>query len=266
MKTFLPTLLPLLGLLITASSGSVQHGIAAFASGHPLFAALIGVLGLVLNHWLPSPAAEQPSNASVARRVVGSSFVLLAAALVCMGATTGCASPTDVVQQAVTVFQTSKGFVATAEALIPELQQINPELAKEVSEYANLAGSNLDNLITAGNAYLAQPSGDKYQNILNGVDALTASVDAKVLAAAKISNPQSQQKVLAVLTIASVTAHAVLTVLQARASRAQLKAVPVISARVTLDQIKPYLNLDYARGEIAKQGYDAHSVLSLAGL
>jgi hypothetical protein len=191
---------------------------------------------------------------------------LIVCLMLCSVFIMGCGSATDVVQQAVNVFQTSKSFVDTAKALVPELQQVNPELAKEVDEYADLAGTNLDNLITAGNAYLAKPSGDKYQNILNGVDALTASVDAKVLAAAKISNPQSQQKVLAVLTVASVSAHAVLTILQARASKAQVKAMPVISARVTLDQIKPFLDLPNARSQIANAGYDPKEVMALAGL
>jgi hypothetical protein len=199
-----------------------------------------------------------------------SSKLLVSSLIVCLALCSvfimGCGSATDVVKEAVVAFQTGKGFVDTAKALVPELQTVNPELGKEVAEYADLVGANLDSLITAGNAYLAKPSGDKYQNILNAVDALTASVDAKVLAAAKISNPQSQQKVLAVLTVASVSAHAVLTILQARASKAQLKAMPVISARVTLDQIRPYLNINYARSEIAKAGYRPDEVMQLAGL
>jgi hypothetical protein len=264
MKRFLPTLFPLLALLVYSTATPVQHFVAAFASTHPVFAAVLGVIGLIFNHWMPSPTSG-PVESQVARRGglgIGAGMVFVCACLMLVG----CASPTEVVQQALTVFQTSKGFVETAKSLIPELQQMNPELAKEVGEYADLAGVNLDNLIVAGNAYLAKPSGDKYQNILNAVDALTASVDARVLAAAKISNPQSQQKVLAVLTVASVSAHAVLTILQARASRSQLKAVPVVNARVTLQEIKPFLNLHYARGEIAKAGYDANEVFSLAGL
>lgn len=198
------------------------------------------------------------------------SKLLVSSLIVCMTLiplfTIGCGSATDVVKEAVVAFQTSKGFVDTAKALVPELQSVNPELGKEVAEYADVVGANLDSLITAGNAYLVKPSGDKYQNILNEVDALTASVDAKVLAAAKISNPQSQQKVLAVLTVASVSAHAVLTILQARASKSQLKAMPVITARVSLQEIKPYLDLAYARAQIAKAGYNPDEVLSLAGL
>ncbi|HEV7676228.1 MAG TPA: hypothetical protein VGQ12_16980 [Candidatus Angelobacter sp.] len=178
----------------------------------------------------------------------------------------GCGSPVEIVQQAVGVFQTSKGIVASAQALLPELQQLNPELAKEVAEYAGLANANLDNLIAAGNAYIAKPSGDKYQNILNAVDALTASVDAKVLAAAKITNPQAQHRVLAILTLASVSSHAILTLLQQRASKAQVKAMPVIAARADFEKVKQLIDQGYVRSEITKAGYNADVVMAAAGL
>ncbi|HEY2497298.1 MAG TPA: hypothetical protein VGK24_09535, partial [Candidatus Angelobacter sp.] len=90
--------------------------------------------------------------------------LLLCFVLVSIVPMTGC-SATVVVQGAVNSFQVAQGFVGTAKALVPELQTINPELAAEVREYADFASANLTNLITAGNAYLAAPSGDKYQNI-----------------------------------------------------------------------------------------------------
>lgn len=204
------------------------------------------------------------SNRTLAQKCLSIGLMAMMAFLPLI--TTGCGSPTEIVQQAVNVFQTGKGFVSSAQALLPELQQLNPALAKEVAEYADFANANLDNLIVAGNAYLAKPSGDKYQNILNAVDALTASIDGKVLAAAKITNPQSQHRVLAILTLASVSSHGILTLLQQRASKAQVKAMPTIAARVTLEQIRPYLDLNYAREQIAARGYDPDKVLTLAGL
>ena len=195
------------------------------------------------------------------------SIALMALMAVLPIAMTGCGSATEVVQQAVNAFQAGKSLVATAQALVPELQTINPELAKEVSEYATFAGANLDSLITVGNAYLAAPSGDKYQNILNAADALTASVDSRVLAAAKITNPQSQARVLAVLTVASVSLHATLTILKASASKSQVKAMPAITARVDFQkEIVPLVDRAYAREQIAAHGYNADMVFLAAGM
>lgn len=177
---------------------------------------------------------------------------------------TGCGNVNEVVQKAVTGFQIAQSGVATAKSLLPELRTLNPDLASEVEEYAQLASGNLANLITLGNAYLAAPSGDKYQNILNAVDALTATLDVKVLAMAKVSNPQSQAKALAVVTVISVGLHTVVALLQTKASKAQLKAMPVIAGRVTLEQLRPLIGPE-VRSEITARGYDPDQVLSLAG-
>lgn len=190
------------------------------------------------------------------------SVFLIAFSVVAVG---GC-NATEVVKDTVNVLQGVQGYIATARALLPELQSLNPDMAKEVDEYTQLASGNVANLITIGNAYLASPSGDKYQNVLNGIDALTANVDAKVLAVAKVTNTTSQTRVLAVLTVISVSLHAILTTLKNRASKSQVKAMPVIVARVSLNDIRRYMDRDYARAQIAAAGYDANAVLAASGL
>jgi hypothetical protein len=190
-------------------------------------------------------------------------YVLLACAV---ASTTGCESPTQIVQQAVDGFKLTKTYVAAAQGLLPEIATLNPDLAKEVAEYGALASSNLDSLIKIGDTYLAAPSGDTYQSLLNGVDAFAASVDAKVLAVAKVSNTNSQAKVLAAITISSIVLHGILTALKSKASSAQLKAVPKVTGRVEFDQIRQYLNKEYARQELTARGYDADQVFTAAGI
>jgi hypothetical protein len=166
----------------------------------------------------------------------------------------GCGTPAQTVQQAITIFESGKSYVQAAQSLLPELQQVNPELAKEVNEYSKLAGVSLDNLIAVGNAYLAKPSGDNYQAILNGVDALAATIDARVLAAARITNPQSRDKIMAILAIAATSAHVVVGLLQQRATQKQLKAMPVIAGRVSFKEIRPYLDRREAERELIALG------------
>ncbi|HEY2496543.1 MAG TPA: hypothetical protein VGK24_05700, partial [Candidatus Angelobacter sp.] len=85
--------------------------------------------------------------------------------------------------------------------------------------------------------------------------------------AAKISNPQSQAKVLAILTLASVSLHATVTILKQKASKAQLKAMPVITARVDFNkQIAPLIDREFARSQIAAAGYYPDRVMAAAGL
>lgn len=198
-------------------------------------------------------------------------LALCLVALMCMTMITGCApgSATTAVQKALTVFNVGKSYVAAAQSLVPELQTINPQLAAEVSEYAALAANNLDSLIAIGNAYLSKPNADGYQALLNGVDALAASIDAKVLAAAKISNPASQAKVMAVLSIAATSIHVTVGLLQQYASSKQLNAMPKIAGRVTFDQIRPYLDRPAAEAQIVAWGAShdqANEIMAGAGL
>lgn len=196
------------------------------------------------------------------------SVVLCYAMLACaMTFATGCAeTPTQIVQQAVDGFTLTKTYVAATKGLLPELATLNPDLAKEVAEYAALADVNLDSLIKIGNAYLAAPTGGNYQVLLNGVDALAASVDAQVLAAAKITNSASQGKVLAGITIASVVLHGILVTLKSKAKSAQLKAIPKVAGRVDFNDVKQYVDRTYARQQLAAHGYNVDQVFAVVGL
>jgi hypothetical protein len=167
---------------------------------------------------------------------------------------TGCGSLPEVVQKVETGLKISRTYVAAAQDLVPELQQVNPEIAKELQEYLALAAPNLETLIKLCDAYLEKPSGDQYQNILNGVDALAAGIDARVLAAARVTNTQSQAKAVAILSLAATGAHVVLGILEQKASKAQLKAMPVIAGRATPEEIKPFLHREQAERQMVAMG------------
>ena len=201
--------------------------------------------------------------------------MLLVWALVCLSVPmmTGCTSktPVEIAQDAVTGFTLGKTYVADARALLPQITTLNPELAKIVDQFSTIADQNLDSLIKLGNAYVALPSGDTYQALLNGVDAIVATVNASVLSVAKVTNPDSQAKVLAVMTVAASILQGVLVLLKQKANAAQLKAVPKIAGRIEFKQIKPYLNREYARQqlksrpELRTMGYSADDILQTAG-
>jgi hypothetical protein len=196
------------------------------------------------------------SRHSAARSLADKSLALCLALFIAVVPVfiTGCGSLPEIVQQVQAGLKVGQTYVATAQDLMPELQQVNPEIAKEVQEYLALAAPNLENLIKLCDAYLAKPSGDKYQNILNGVDALAAGLDARVLAAARVTNTQSQAKAIAILGLAATAAHVVLGILEQKASKQQLKAVPAVTARVTPEEIKPFLNREQAQRQMIAMG------------
>ncbi|HEX7289468.1 MAG TPA: hypothetical protein VF532_25010 [Candidatus Angelobacter sp.] len=181
----------------------------------------------------------------------------------------GCGTLPEVVQKVEAGLKVGRTYVAAAQDLVPELQQVNPEIAKEVQEYLALAAPNLENLIKLCDAYLAKPSGDKYQNILNGVDALAAGLDARVLAGARVTNTQSQAKAMAILSLAATSAHVVLGILEQKASKAQLKAMPVIAGRATPAEITPFLDRGQAEQQMVAMGLgraERERAMSAAGM
>lgn len=185
-----------------------------------------------------------------------------------MVAFVGC-SLTTIVQKTVTGLNIVKNGIAEINNLMPELQTINPELATVTAKFTALAGPTTDNLITIGNNYLAKPSGDGYQQLLNGVDAMTQSIDTNVLASERVINVQSQAKVIASLVIISVGSHGVLDLLESKATQAQLKAMPVITARVDFNEIKRLVGKDpdRIRSELARMTspYEANQLMEHIG-
>lgn len=266
MKKFLPSLLPILGLAITTVSPAVQSGLAHFVATHPAYAALVSAVSLILNHWLPSPNAL-PSDSTVAK--AGTALMLcFAIVLVPMGMT-GCtysqAQVTGAVQKVEAGLKDAQAQLPAANLLISELQIVDPNAATIPLFVVNTAQASLPKLIAACDAYLANPSPDTYQAILNLADALAAQVDQQGLAILKIQNPQSQLKAIASVAIVTTGLHVVLGVLQQFASSKQVKAVPAQSAHVSLSEMRPLINREYARSELTHMGYNADAALASAG-
>ena len=113
MKKLLPTLLPILGLAITAVSPDVQGAIAHFVAAHPALSGLFTVVSLIINHWLPSPGSS-PSDSTIAK--IGTAS-MLCIALVLMLGLVGC-SPVEV--QAYRAVVGAKAFTKSIATAHPE--------------------------------------------------------------------------------------------------------------------------------------------------
>jgi len=154
-----------------------------------------------------------------------------------------------------------------ASLILQELQQVDPEAAEYFSPFLQKADPALASLIAAADNYIANPGADAYQALLNGVDAFTAQIDQAALGTAGIKNQQSQAKVVGWIAVFSTGLHVTLGILDSYATSKQKKAVPAVSARVSFDQIRPFLNRSYARKELSQMGYtNPDQILTYAGL
>lgn len=252
-KKWLPSLLPLLGTIATAAVPQLQHILGSFVSTHPAWASALTSAGLIFNHLITSPASL-PSDSTIAK---AGTALMLCFALIAMPFTTGCtqAQVVSAMQKVDTGLKIAKGILPQASLISQELQQADPAAAEYFAPLLVKAGPALDKLIAGTEAYIANPGADAYQAVLNGVDAFTAQVDQAALDTAGIKNPQSQAKVVAWIALFSTGLHVTLGILDSYASSKQKKAVPAVSARVSFDQIRPFLNRSYARDELSAMGY-----------
>lgn len=267
MKKFLPTLLPILSTIVIALVPDAQHAISAFVTTHPAWAGLITAGGLVFNHILPSPLSA-PSDSTVAK--IGTAMLCLSLVL-CSFFLTGCsfsqAEVVSAVQKVEVGLKTAKAIIPQANVILQELQSVDPEASEYFATVLSKADPALDKLIAASDAYVQNPGNDSFQALLNGVDAFTAQVDQAALQTAGIKNQQSQAKVVAWIALFSTGLHVTLGILDAYASSKQKKAVPTVSAHVSFDQIRPFLDRKYAHDELAAMGYsNPDQILSYAGL
>jgi hypothetical protein len=271
MKKWLPSLLPLLGTIATAALPQLQHIIGSSVSSHPAWASALTTAGLIVNHLITSPTAVVTAASNSNGNSLGKvgTALMLCFALVTLPLTTGCtqAQAVDAMQKVDTGLKIAKGILPQASLISQELQTADPAAAEYFAPLLQKAGPALDKLIAATEAYIANPGNDAYQAVLNGVDAFTAQVDQAALGTAGIKNPQSQAKVVAWIALFSTGLHVTLGILDAYASSKQKKAVPAVSARVTFDQIRPFLNRSYAHDELAQMGYsNPAQILAYAGL
>jgi hypothetical protein len=268
MKKWLPSLLPLLGTIATAALPQLQHVIGSFVSSHPAWASALTTVGLIVNHLITSPAngSSPTGTSSIAK---AGTALMLCFALIALPLTTGCtqAQAVEAMQKVDTGLKIAKGILPQASLISQELQTADPAAAEYFAPLLQKAGPALDKLIAATDAYIANPGSDAYQAVLNGVDAFTAQVDQAALGTAGIKNPQSQAKVVAWIALFSTGLHVTLGILDSYATSKQKKAVPAVSARVTFDQIRPFVNRSYAHDELAQMGYsNPAQILAYAGL
>lgn len=160
-------------------------------------------------------------------------------------AITGC-SGTSVAQNIVNWMPALQSTAATAAASVSLLQ---PQDAVLVG--ASLAAFNAGaNLVDAeAKAYLANPGATTLQQLQTAVVTFQQQVNASLLSAAKITNPQSQQSVTAAVNAVATVINSVFALIAG--IKGNTIAAMATSKTVTLAMIRPYRDDEQAAQVIA---------------
>jgi hypothetical protein len=195
--------------------------------------------------------------------------------VVCLALALAACSITSVVQKAQSDLQLFQAGLTNAVNLVPTLNQVNPDLGAVVTKLNATAGPLAASALAACATYLAKPSGDNYQNLLNLTDSIVQTVDAQTLAAGHVTNQQSQTQTLATLTVIDLGAHALLSYLESKATAKQIEAVPTPAATTAANfqSVKDLVNRgavnrNFVEAELAKSvgQREAETIMVTAGL
>jgi len=110
------------------------------------------------------------------------------------------------------------------------------------------AASNL--LVAQAKAYLANPSAGVLAHLQAAVVAFQQQVNASLLSAAKITNPNSQQHVLNALNAVGTVVSSILSLVESVSSKAAVAAMAAHST-IKLAAVRPYLDEGQAVAMVA---------------
>jgi hypothetical protein len=210
------------------------------------------VTGFALYAWYrkgqpaPTPGAVGTGpvspNANPTQKLGVIMFVVL---LISSPFQTGCTAVSaaqDIVDWTPTVISTANIVSTTVSALDPSI--VDKAAIAAATATFDVAAQTLSNQAAA---YLANPSQTLIQVIQTQVSTFQQSVNSALLAAAKITNPASQQQVLLAIQALSVAVTAVLA-LVARITHSTAVVAP---AAVKIARVERLMNRDLARRMVA---------------
>jgi len=172
-------------------------------------------------------------------------WALIALVLTAAVPTVGCNSQ-SIAQQIVTWTPT---IVSAADVVAQSVAVLDPQDAAVVA--GSVAGFNAGaNLIsTQAAAYLASPSQNTLQALQTQVTTFQQTVNTAILQAARIVNPNSQQKLLLEIQAVAVGVNAVLALI---ISIKGSTAAPASATTIKISQIVPYMDRQLTVQMVAK--------------
>jgi hypothetical protein len=218
----------------TVGTGTVVTVVGAFAT------ALLGLLAKD-----PDGVAGQPVGGATSQQSKLGAWALIAL-LLPLPFVGGC-SETTVAQDIVNWTPALQSAVATVDSAGALLAPADAP----VFTTATVGFDAASNLLTAqAKAYLANPSASTLTQMQNQIVTLQQQVNAALLQAGRIVNPESQQHALATIQAVGTVVSAILALVQSVSSKAAVAQMAAGSA-IKLAAVRPYLNGALAAGIVA---------------
>lgn len=241
--------------VVTVASVLSQQGISLGTAGSGTVVTLAGalataILGLLAKDPVagssfqnqPSESNGPASSNSTAKLGAWALIALLLPATLM----TGCSGIT-VAQQIVNWTPTLESAVAALNSTASLLEPADaPVFAAATAGFD--AASKL--LVSQAQAYLANPNASVLAKLQVAVVDFQQSINASLLTAAKISNPNSQQHVLAGINAVGTAVTAILSLVESVSSKSQVAQMAAQST-IKLASVRPYLNQDQAIAMVA---------------
>jgi hypothetical protein len=244
------------GLLIavaTIASVLAQQGISLGAAGSGTVVTLVSGLATALLGMMardPGAAASSSANAPSAGSVSAGSTAKLGVwaliSLLLLPFMSGCSGAT-VAQEIVNWTPTLESAVATVDSTAALLDPSDaPVFAAATTGFD--AASNL--LVAQAKAYLANPSAGTLAQLQQQVVVFQQQVNAALLSAAKIVNPNSQQHALNAINAVGTAVLAILALVESVSTKAQV-ALMAAQSTIKLATVRTYLDEGKAAATMA---------------
>ena len=228
------------GVLIavaTIASALSQQGVTLGAAGNGTVITLVGGLATALLGLLardPSGSANNANSANSTAKLGVWALIALLMPLPLMG---GC-SAKNVAQEIVNWTPSLQSAVATVDSTAALLAPADAPIFAAATAGFDAAS---DMLVAQANAYLANPTAGVLAQLQSAIVVFQQQVNASLLLAAKISNPNSQAHVLSAINGVATIAIAILALVSSISSKAAV-AQMAGSSTGKLAAVRPYMD------------------------
>jgi len=244
------------GLLIavaTIASVLSQQGISMGSAGSGTVVTLVSGLATALLGLMArdpgaaeSFSANSTSSSSVSSGSTAKLGVWALIALLLLPSMAGC-SGASVAQEIVNWTPTLESAVATVDSTAALLAPSDAPLFTAATTGFDTA-SNL--LVAQAKAYLANPTAGALMQLQEQVVVFQQQVNAALLSAAKIVNPNSQQHALSAINAVGTVVLAILALVESASTKAQVARMAAQSS-IKLATVRPYLDEGMAVATVA---------------
>jgi hypothetical protein len=234
--------------VITIASVFSQQGITLGTLGSGTVVTLVSGLATALLGLLArDPASSSNGNsANSTSSTVKLGVWAMIALLLPLPFTAGC-SGTSVAQNIVNWTPTLQSAVATVDSTATLLDPLDAPIFTSATIGFD-AASNL--LVAQAKAYLANPTAPVLQQLQTAVVAFQQQVNASLLQAARISNPNSQRQVLNAINAVATVVSAMLALVTSISSKDAVARM-ALQSTIKLASVRPYMNEGKAAAMVA---------------